>query len=134
MKTSHHCEASLIVCIKAVFCYVKCIYKESLVYLIITRLINGIFLGFEFKLRTVGRRVVMGLVVNLELDLTEIRVRQLHKVVDIFVLLESNITAGKKKIEYWGKGQNVENHFIESQKKNIESLKFEKDQNVESLI
>ncbi len=37
-----------------------------------------------------------------------------------------------------GKGQNVENHFvesqkknIESQKKNIESLKFEKDQNVE---
>jgi hypothetical protein len=97
MKTSHHCEASLIVCIKAVFCYVKCIYKESLVYLIITRLINGIFLGFEFKLRTVGRRVVMGLVVNLELDLTEIRVRQLHKVVDIFVLLESNITAGKKK-------------------------------------
>jgi hypothetical protein len=39
----------------------------------------------------------MGLVVNLELDLTEIRVRQLHKVVDIFVLLESNITAGKKK-------------------------------------
>ena len=97
MKTSHHCEASLIVCIKAVFCYVKCIDKESLVYLIITRLINGIFLGFEFKLRTVGRRVVMGLVVNLELDLTEIRVRQLHKVVDIFVLLESNITAGKKK-------------------------------------
>ena len=33
-----------------------------------------------------------------------------------------------------GKGQNVENHFIESQKKNIESLKFEKDQNVESQI
>jgi hypothetical protein len=30
-----------------------------------------------------------------------------------------------------GKGQNVENHFVESQKKNIESLKFEKDQNVE---
>jgi hypothetical protein len=33
-----------------------------------------------------------------------------------------------------GKGQNVKNHFVESQKKNIESLKFEKDQNVESLI
>ena len=33
-----------------------------------------------------------------------------------------------------GKGQNVENHFIESQKKNIESLKFEKDQNVESIF
>ena len=30
-----------------------------------------------------------------------------------------------------GKGQNVENHFVKSQKKNIESLKFEKDQNVE---
>ncbi len=33
-----------------------------------------------------------------------------------------------------GKGQNVENHFIESKKKNIESLKFEKDQNVESIF
>ena len=33
-----------------------------------------------------------------------------------------------------GKGQNVENHFIESQKKNIESLKFEKDQNIESIF
>ncbi len=33
-----------------------------------------------------------------------------------------------------GKGQNVENHFIESQKKNIESLKFEKNQNVESIF
>jgi hypothetical protein len=36
-----------------------------------------------------------------------------------------------------GKGQNVENHFIESQKKNIESLKvdqkFEKDQNVKII-
>jgi hypothetical protein len=36
-----------------------------------------------------------------------------------------------------GKGQNVENHFVESQKKNIKSLKvyrkFEKDQNVESM-
>ncbi len=36
-----------------------------------------------------------------------------------------------------GKGQNVEHHFVESQKKNIESLKvdqkFEKDQNVESI-
>ena len=33
-----------------------------------------------------------------------------------------------------GKGQNVENHFVESQKKNIESLKFEKDQNVKSIF
>ena len=33
-----------------------------------------------------------------------------------------------------GKGQNVENHFIESLKKNIKSLKFEKDQNIESIF
>jgi hypothetical protein len=33
-----------------------------------------------------------------------------------------------------GKGQNVENHFVKSQKKNIESIKFEKDQNVKSQI
>ncbi len=55
------------------------------------------FSGFEFKLRTVGRRVVMGLVVNIELDMTEIRVQQLHKVVDIFVIQESNITFGEFK-------------------------------------
>ena len=56
-----------------------------------------LFSGFEFKLRTVGRRVVMGLVVNIELDMTEIRVQQLHKVVDIFVIQESNITFGEFK-------------------------------------
>ena len=37
-----------------------------------------------------------------------------------------------------GKGQNVENHFVESQKKNIESLKVdwkcETDQNIKSQI
>ncbi len=36
-----------------------------------------------------------------------------------------------------GKGQNVNNHFVKSQKKNIESQKvdqkFEKDQNIESI-
>jgi hypothetical protein len=32
------------------------------------------------------------------------------------------------------KGQNVENQNVKSQKKNIESLKFEKDQNVKSQI
>ena len=53
------------------------------------------FVGFEFKIRPKGRRLVMGLVVDHELQLTEIRVRQLHQVVDIFVILESNITAGK---------------------------------------
>jgi hypothetical protein len=56
-----------------------------------------LFSGFEFKLRTIGRRVVMGLVVNIELDMTEIRVQQLHKVVDIFVIQESNITFGEFK-------------------------------------
>jgi hypothetical protein len=56
-----------------------------------------LFSGFEFKLRTVGRHVVMGLVVNMELDMMEIRVQQLHKVVDIFIIQESNITFGEFK-------------------------------------
>jgi hypothetical protein len=38
----------------------------------------------------------MGLVVDHELELTEIRIRQLEKVIDIFVILEASITAGKK--------------------------------------
>ena len=37
----------------------------------------------------------MGLVVDHELELTEIRVRQLDDVVDVFVILESNVTAGQ---------------------------------------
>jgi hypothetical protein len=36
----------------------------------------------------------MGLVVDHELEMTEIRIRQLHHIVDIFVILESSITAG----------------------------------------
>ncbi len=39
----------------------------------------------------------MGLVVNMELDMMEIRVQQLHKVVDIFIIQESNITFGEFK-------------------------------------
>jgi hypothetical protein len=35
-------------------------------------------------------------------------------------------------IKKTGKGQNVKNHFVESQKKNIESLKV--DQNIESIF
>ena len=57
--------------------------------------------GFEFKLREVSRRVIMGLVVDHELDFTEIRVRQLASVVDLFVILESNITTGKTEPCWW---------------------------------
>ncbi len=39
----------------------------------------------------------------------------------ILILEPINI---KKKIDNLEKGQNVKNHFVESQKKNIESLKF----------
>jgi hypothetical protein len=55
------------------------------------------FSGLDrFKLRAEPRRAVMGLVVDHELELTEIRIRQLEKVIDIFVILEASITAGKK--------------------------------------
>ena len=43
----------------------------------------------------------MGLVVDHELDFTEIRVRQLASVVDLFVILESNITTGKTEPCWW---------------------------------
>jgi hypothetical protein len=36
----------------------------------------------------------MGVVVDHELEMTEIRIRQLDAVVDLFVVLESNVTAG----------------------------------------
>ena len=36
----------------------------------------------------------MGLIVNHELNLTEVRFHQLASVVDIFVILESSITSG----------------------------------------
>ena len=39
----------------------------------------------------------MGLVVDHELEMTEIRIRQLYKLVDVFVILESNVTAGRSK-------------------------------------
>ena len=36
----------------------------------------------------------MGIIVNHELGLTEVRIRQLQSIVDIFVILESKITSG----------------------------------------
>ena len=45
-------------------------------------------------LRHDPRRVVMGLVVDHELEMTEIRIRQLHHLVDVFVILEASLTAG----------------------------------------
>ena len=53
-----------------------------------------IFLAHEYTVRENSRRTVMGVVVNHELDQTEIRVQELHHDVDVFVFLESNITAG----------------------------------------
>ncbi len=50
------------------------------------------------------------------------------------VCTKTNNKTLKEMMQFMGKGQNVKNHFIESQKKNIESLKFEKDQNNESIF
>lgn len=36
----------------------------------------------------------MGLVVDHELELTEIRIRQLEPVIDIFVILEASVSSG----------------------------------------
>ena len=36
----------------------------------------------------------MGIIVNHELGLTEVRIRQLQSIVDVFVILESKITSG----------------------------------------
>lgn len=47
-----------------------------------------------FVLRYRPRRIVMGIVMNHELRMLEVRIRQLHSVVDVFVILESNITSG----------------------------------------
>jgi len=50
--------------------------------------------GLNFQLRKTGRRAVMGILVNFELDLVEIKVQELHRLVDIFVIVESNVTLG----------------------------------------
>ena len=38
---------------------------------------------------------MMGLIVDHELDLTEVRIKELYHLVDVFVVMESNITLGK---------------------------------------
>ena len=48
----------------------------------------------NFRLRSEARRAVMGLVVDHELELTEIRIRQLDPVIDIFVILEASVSSG----------------------------------------
>ncbi|XP_059098126.1 beta-1,4-mannosyl-glycoprotein 4-beta-N-acetylglucosaminyltransferase-like [Tigriopus californicus] len=48
----------------------------------------------RFLLRTHPKRIIMGMVLNHELEMLEVRIRQLHHVVDIFVIQESNITTG----------------------------------------
>ena len=42
----------------------------------------------------------MGIIVNHELGFTEVRIRQLEGVVDVFVILESKITSGKFEMLY----------------------------------
>ena len=49
----------------------------------------------QYILRKKPRRIIMGLVVNHELHITEVRFKQLAKVVDVFVFLESRVTTGK---------------------------------------
>ena len=49
----------------------------------------------EFLLRTKARRVIMGLIFNHEFEALEIRMRQLRDSVDVYIIQESNITAGK---------------------------------------
>ena len=48
----------------------------------------------SFTIRNRSRSIVMGIIVNHELGLTEVRIRQLQSIVDIFVILESRITSG----------------------------------------
>ena len=70
-------------------------YNLMVLYLRKTlNLFLGYFVGYGFLLRNSSRRVVMGLVVDHELDLTEVRIKELYHLVDVFVITESNITAG----------------------------------------
>jgi len=70
---------------------------EIFIYTVLSKLfptLGNFALDLNFTLRNSGRRVVMGLVVDHELEMMEIRVRQLYKLVDVFVILESNVTEG----------------------------------------
>ena len=47
----------------------------------------------KYTRRATPRRVIQGIIVNHELQWFEVRVRQLHSVVDVFVILESTIAS-----------------------------------------
>jgi beta-1,4-mannosyl-glycoprotein beta-1,4-N-acetylglucosaminyltransferase len=48
----------------------------------------------QLSIRKKPRRVIMGIIVNHELNLTEVRFNELASEVDIFVVMESSITSG----------------------------------------
>lgn len=68
------------------------------------------------------RKIIMGLIVNHELQLTEVRIRQLASVVDVFVLMESSITSGTVKFnaEHFG----FESRNLESKTNSVQNFCF----------
>ena len=48
----------------------------------------------QLSIRKKPRRVIMGIIVNHELNLTEVRFNELASEVDVFVVMESSITSG----------------------------------------
>ena len=65
----------------------------------------------QIRLRRNPRRIIMGLVVNHELALTEVRIRSLYHLVETFVICESNTSIGKifSLYQYCYKGLEIEN-------------------------
>ena len=47
----------------------------------------------QFERRSRPRKIVMGLVLTQEIDLTEVRLRSLDELVDVFILCEGNVSA-----------------------------------------
>ena len=47
--------------------------------------------------REINRRIIYAMPVNHEFDLVEVKVNELASVVDVFVVLESNVTAAGKR-------------------------------------
>ena len=48
----------------------------------------------KFLRRDSPRKIIQGIIVHHEFDWVEVRIRQLSDVVDVFVIMESNITSG----------------------------------------
>ena len=79
----------------------------------------------QLSIRKKPRRVIMGLIVNHELNLTEVRFHELASEVDIFVVMESSISSGGDVKPLYFLNEFKENGFLAEYRSKILYLQLE---------